>query len=453
MGASAALDGRQPRRNGSPCILRSCGDHGCHGVTNVLPSGADHGDSWLPWACLFTARVACAAWSARAGEAPVVAPAGSPVAQRWWDWSVDGWLRWRDCQGHGGCSLMRPVALVTGMSGVVGAGALPLLTGSFEVVALTGRRFLEAGCEQVAVDLRARRLGLDAGSFALLAKRADVIVHMAGNVDYTACAQDLHAVNEGGAAEMAALADAAECPLLYVSTAFADRHAQASREAGIGGLTPARPSFYHRSKAAADERVRQCAQPWSIIRPSIVMGDSRDGSMPQRQTMHQTLSMMSSGLLPAMFGHPDHLIDMVPRDYVAQAIHQLALDAVEGRPLPREFWATAGPASLTWAQWSQVLQHTLAAAGRPITPPLQLDPFTLDVSDYPGWDGLRRAHQRGMATLYVASLALGPEAFPTSFAGGGPGRPAFDSALAHCLLAGDIAWLLRRSRPHAPTAR
>ncbi|MFE7586433.1 SDR family oxidoreductase [Streptomyces gardneri] len=230
--------------------------------------------------------------------------------------------------------------------------------------ALTGRRFLEAGCEQVAVDLRVPRLGLDAGSFALLAKRVDVIVHMAGNVDYTASVQDLHAVNEGGAAGMTALADAAECLLLYVSTAFADRHTQASREAGIGALTPARPSFYHRSKAAADERVRQCSQPWSIIRPSIVMGDSRDGSMLQRQTMHQTLSMMSTGLLPAMFGHPDHLIDMVPRDYVAQAIHQLALDAVEGRPLPREFWATAGPASLTWAQWSQVLQHTLAAADR-----------------------------------------------------------------------------------------
>ncbi|MGW6981376.1 SDR family oxidoreductase [Streptomyces sp. NPDC054932] len=348
---------------------------------------------------------------------------------------------------------MRPVALVTGMSGVVGAGVFPLLTGSFEVVALTGRRSLDADCEQVAVDLRAPRLGLEAGSFALLAKRADVIVHMAGNVDYTASAQDLHAVNEGGAAEMTALAEAAGCPLLYVSTAFADRHTQASREAKIGALTPARPSFYHRSKAAADERVRQCAQPWSIIRPSVVMGDSRDGSMPQRQTMHQTLSMMSSGLLPAVFGHPDHLVDMVPRDYVAQAVHQLALDAVEGRPLPREFWATAGPAALTWAQWSQVLQQTLAAAGRPIPPPLQLDPFTVEVADYPGWGDLRRAHQRGMATMYVASLALGPEPFPTSFGSGRPGRPALDNALAHSLLASDLTWLLRRSRPHPEVAR
>jgi len=345
---------------------------------------------------------------------------------------------------------MSAVALVTGLSGVVGAGVLPLLTGSFEVVALTGRRPLAADCEQVTVDLRAPQLGLDASSFALLAKRADVIVHMAGNVDYTASPQELHAVNEGGAVEMTALADAAGCPLLYVSTAFADRHTQAAREAEVGALSPARPSAYHRSKAAADERVRQCAQPWSIIRPSIVMGHSHDGTMPQRQTMHQTLSMMAGGLLPAMFGHPGHLVDMVPRDYVARAIHQLALDAVEGRPLPSEFWATAGSAALTWAQWSQVLQQTLAAAGRPVPAPLQLDPFTLTVTDYPGWDDLRRAHQRGMATLYAASLALGPEPFPSSFGPGRPpGLPVFDNALACSLLEGDITWLLQRSRPPA----
>ncbi|MFF4297267.1 SDR family oxidoreductase [Streptomyces vinaceus] len=349
---------------------------------------------------------------------------------------------------------MSAVALVTGLSGVVGSGALPLLTGSFEVVALTGRRPLVSGCEQVAVDLRAPRLGLDASSFALLAKRADVIVHMAGNVDYSASPQDLHAVNEGGAAEMTALAEAAGCPLLYVSTAFAGRHTQAAREAEVGALTPARPSAYHRSKAAADERVRQCAQPWSIIRPSIVMGDSRDGTMPQRQTMHQVLSMMAGGLLPAMFGHPGQLVDMVPRDYVAQAIHQLALDAVEGRPLPREFWATAGPAALTWAQWSQVLQRTLADAGRPIPAPLQLDPFSVEVTDYPGWKDLSRAHRRGMANLYVASLALAPEPFPSSFGNTRlPELPAFDNALAHSLLARDITWLLQRSRPHPQAGR
>ncbi|MCZ0971050.1 SDR family oxidoreductase [Streptomyces albulus] len=342
---------------------------------------------------------------------------------------------------------MRPVALVTGMSGVVGATAAPLLTASFEVVALTNRRSLDMRCEQVSIDLRAPQLGLGVRAFSGLAKRADVIVHMAGNVNYTASSEELHAVNAGGAAEVTALAEAAECPLVYVSTAFADRYAQAPREAEVGALTHARPSLYHRSKAAADAQVRRCVQPWSIVRPSIVMGDSRDGSMPELQNVHQMVSMLTGGL-PAMFGHPDHLVDMVPRDYVAQAVHRLALDAVDGQELPREFWATAGPAALTMRQWSEVIQHRLARIGRPIPSPLQLDPFSVRVTDYPDWDQLRRGVRRGMATLYVSALALAREPFPTSFTGAGshPDRPEYDNALAHSLFAQDVDWLLRRSR-------
>nr|BEK70935.1 SDR family oxidoreductase [Kitasatospora purpeofusca] len=349
---------------------------------------------------------------------------------------------------------MKPVALVTGMSGVVGSTAAPLLTSSFEVVALTGRRVLDLDCAQVPIELRAPRLGLAPRVFSQLAQRADVIVHMAGSVNYTTSPEELHAVNEGGAAEVTALAESARCPLVFVSTAFAERYAQAPREAEVGAVTHARPSFYHRSKAAADERVRQCGQPWSIVRPSVVMGDSLDGSMPELQNAHRIVSMLSAGL-PAMFGHPDHLVDMVPRDYVAQAVHRLALDAVAGRALPPEFWATAGSAALTMRQWSEVIQRSLARAGNPIPPPLQLDPFSTRVTDYPGWDGLRRSVRRGMATLYVSALALAAEPFPTSFpaTGGQPGRPGFDNAFACSLFENDIDWMLRQSRTAQPSLR
>ncbi|MER5889581.1 SDR family oxidoreductase [Streptomyces sp. NPDC001941] len=342
---------------------------------------------------------------------------------------------------------MKPVALVTGLSGVVGATAAPLLASSFEVVALIGRRTLDAGCEQVPVDLRAPRLGLDARTFSLLAERADVVVHMAGNVNYAATPEELHAVNVGGAGEMTALAEAAGCPLVFVSTAFAERYRQASREAEVGSLTHARPSAYHRSKAEADARVRACAQPWSIVRPSIVMGDSGDGSMPQPQNVHRMVSLLAGGPA-AMFGHPDHRVDMVPRDYVARTVHRLALDAVDGRPLPREFWATAGPAALTMRQWSEAIGQFLARAGRPVPKPEQLDPFTVRVSDYPGWEQLSRGMRRGMATLYVSTLALAAEPFPTSFthADRSPERLGDDHALARSLFDNDLAWLLRESR-------
>ncbi|MEV0188205.1 SDR family oxidoreductase [Kitasatospora purpeofusca] len=353
---------------------------------------------------------------------------------------------------------MRPVALVTGLSGVLGGSAAPLLTSSFEVIALTGRRAPQADCEQVTIDLRAPRLGLAPDILALLAKRADVIVHMAGSVDYSASPQQLHAVNEAGAAEMVALAEAADCPLVSVSTAFAARHAQAPREAAAATATSARPAAYHRSKAAADERVRACRGPHTIVRPSIVMGDSRDGSMPELQNMHRMVALLAGGPT-AMFGHPDHLVDMVPRDHVARAVHRLAQDAVDGRPLPAEFWATAGPAALTMRQWTQVVVERLARAGRPVAPPLHLDPFEVALTDHPDWDRLPRAARRGMATLWVSTLALAEDHFPTSLTDldrhdpPHPGRPAhtvdghggFDNDRARALFAADVDWLLDRT--------
>ncbi|WP_199820599.1 hypothetical protein [Streptomyces sp. NRRL F-2664] len=43
-------------RMGGPSLLmlRSGSDHGCHEVTEPLPSGADREDGRLSWACLFT---------------------------------------------------------------------------------------------------------------------------------------------------------------------------------------------------------------------------------------------------------------------------------------------------------------------------------------------------------------------------------------------------------------
>ncbi|MFJ5921022.1 SDR family oxidoreductase [Kitasatospora sp. NPDC092948] len=339
---------------------------------------------------------------------------------------------------------MRPVALVTGISGVLGSAVVPALAQSFEIVALTGRRPIDLPCRQVGIDLRAPRLGLDAAAFKALAQQADVIVHLAGNVRYTASAEDLHAVNEGGAAQMVALAEAAGSPLLYASTAFAARHTQAAREASVGAVCSSRPSAYHRSKAAADDRIRSCTQPWSIIRPSIVMGDSLDGAMPELQNMHQIMMFIAAGL-PAIFARPDQRVDMVPRDHVAAAVNALARLAVEGSPLPGEYWATAGPAALTAAEWIDVLGASVTAAGLPFQRPALLDPFTTDLTDYPQWETTRRSVRRALGNLYVSALALGDgDAFPASTLPESLRVPEIDPAAARSLFANDMAWLLQK---------
>ncbi|MFJ8438879.1 SDR family oxidoreductase [Kitasatospora griseola] len=339
---------------------------------------------------------------------------------------------------------MRPVALVTGISGVLGSAVVPAMAKSFDIVALTGRRPIDLPYRQVGIDLRAQQLGLDSPTFKELAQQADVIVHLAGNVRYTASADDLHAVNAGGATEMVALAETAGCPLIYASTAFAGRHTQAAREDSVGAVCSSRPSAYHRSKAAADERIRSCTQPWSIVRPSIIMGDSPDGAMPELQNMHRIMMFVASGL-PAIFGRPEQRVDMVPRDHVAAAVAALARLAVEGSPLPREHWATAGPSALTVAEWLDVLGASATAAGLPFRRPALLDPFTTELTAYPQWETVRRSVRRALGNLYVSALALGDgESFPASTLPGSHRVPEIDTGAARSLFANDMAWLLRK---------
>ncbi len=42
-------------RGSVPVRAAQSSDHGCHGVTRLLPSGANREECRLPWACQFTA--------------------------------------------------------------------------------------------------------------------------------------------------------------------------------------------------------------------------------------------------------------------------------------------------------------------------------------------------------------------------------------------------------------
>lgn len=63
MGAVVALGGRQPGWDGcSQVRLGRRSDHGCHGVTRLLLSGADSEDDRLPWVCLFAPWLDAPEW-------------------------------------------------------------------------------------------------------------------------------------------------------------------------------------------------------------------------------------------------------------------------------------------------------------------------------------------------------------------------------------------------------
>jgi long-chain acyl-CoA synthetase len=86
---------------------------------------------------------------------------------------------------------------------------------------------------------------------------------------------------------------------------------------------------YERSKHEAELLVRERADrvPVQVVRPSIVVGDSRSGWTPSFNVLYGPLRAFASGAYQLIPGRRATPVDVVPVDYVADAVIALA-----GRP-------------------------------------------------------------------------------------------------------------------------
>jgi thioester reductase-like protein len=191
----------------------------------------------------------------------------------------------------------------------------------------------------VAGDLTKPRLGL-AERHDELAARVGSVIHSAASVAFDLPLAHARAINVDGTRRVLEFADAVPDleRVAYVSTAYVagDRSGivfEDDREAG-----PFRNS-YERSKHEAEAEVRDSDLPWTIMRPSIVVGESTTGWTAAFNVLYAPLRAFSVGaykVIPARRRAP---VDVVPVDYVADAVVALAQhpDAARGT-----FHVTAG---------------------------------------------------------------------------------------------------------------
>jgi nucleoside-diphosphate-sugar epimerase len=100
---------------------------------------------------------------------------------------------------------------------------------------------------------------------------------------------------------------------------------------------------YEYSKWLSEQVVIKSKLPWSIVRPSLVVGRTIDGKINSYNGLYHLIRLASSGLVPFIVGHPNSHIDIVPCDFVARVIvdamlqdslkHEIAL-AVSGEAAP-----------------------------------------------------------------------------------------------------------------------
>ncbi|MET9952803.1 SDR family oxidoreductase [Streptomyces sp. NPDC006339] len=305
-----------------------------------------------------------------------------------------------------------PTVLLTGASGVVGSALLPHLS-DCHTIALTHHTPVAGTDEQLAGDLTAPRLGLDADAYRRLATRVDVIVHCAAITGFSSGPEATHALNEAGTRQMVQLTADAGAVLYHVSTAFVDRTDLTRAQLGQDhGDATARPEDYLDSKRAGEDVVRSSGVPAVIVRPSVVIGDAATGAISAFQGMHGIIHGLLRGLLPLVPVPADSPIDFVPQDLVAATIAGLIR---RGRR-DGEVWVTAGTSALSTQRALQVIGETAEELGLTAVRPRMVGPEMVDRLIRPVFIANlhARARRRFDDMLAMTALFAHGHVFPTS---------------------------------------
>lgn len=179
-------------------------------------------------------------------------------------------------------------------------------------------------------DVTEPNCGLDAETIRHLCAGVTRVIHCAATVRFDHSLEEARRMNVEGTRRMLDLA--AALPALrsftYVGTAYvAGEREGLIRESELDVGQRFR-NTYEQTKAEAEALVRSRlgSLPCVILRPSIVVGDSRTGVTSSFKMLYWPLKIYSRRLWRTVPGYPDAILDVVPVDYVARAVARLAFD-------------------------------------------------------------------------------------------------------------------------------
>jgi thioester reductase-like protein len=181
----------------------------------------------------------------------------------------------------------------------------------------------------VASELTAPGLGLELGVRERLAERISTIVHSAASVSFVLPLDEARAINVEGTRSMLEFASIAQerggldryghVSTAYVSGLHEGRFSERDLEMSQGFR-----NTYEQTKFEAEQLVRAAeGLPYTIMRPSIVVGDRRSGWTAAFNVLYWPLRAFSRGLFTSIPAIPSAPVDVVSIDYVADGIHEL----------------------------------------------------------------------------------------------------------------------------------
>jgi thioester reductase-like protein len=235
--------------------------------------------------------------------------------------------------------------LLTGATGFVGREILSrfLARGDRHVYALVradndddaaARLPADERLTAVAGDIEQSGLGLSNGRAEQLRREVGTVLHCAASVSFDLPLPESRRVNVEGTRNVVDFARSCRelDRLSYVSTAYvAGEPGRLFREDELAvGQRFRNP--YERSKFEAELALRSegAGLPLQILRPSIVVGDSATGRTSSFNVLYAPLKAFARGKVPAIPARRDSPVDIVPVDYVADRVHELATGGPDG---------------------------------------------------------------------------------------------------------------------------
>ncbi len=181
----------------------------------------------------------------------------------------------------------------------------------------------------VAAELTASRMGLSDRRYTELAVKASAIVHSAASVSFSQPLDQARAINREGTRRLLEFAGHARRHgglerYAHISTAYVagtHRGRFCERDLDVGQEFR---NTYEQSKFEAEQLVRNQAEvPFTILRPSIVVGDRSSGWTSAFNVLYWPLRAFSRGLFTEVPADTAAPVDVVSVDYVADAAYEL----------------------------------------------------------------------------------------------------------------------------------
>ncbi|MCX6578202.1 MAG: SDR family oxidoreductase [Candidatus Aminicenantes bacterium] len=192
--------------------------------------------------------------------------------------------------------------------------------------------------QAVRGDITLERFGMSEAQYHELASRVTHIIHSAANVRFRMPLAEARKINVEGTKNVMALARLARSAgrlerVAHISTAFISGNRSGIIKEDELDCGQGFSNTYEQSKYEAEIFLRQACRdlPLVIFRPSIIVGDSRSGATSAFNVLYIPLKYIARGLVRFIPCSSSVPLDVVPVDYICQAICHILFQAKDSQ--------------------------------------------------------------------------------------------------------------------------